>query len=73
VADNGSILATGATCQREAVGRTATGLLLDRGLPVRAMVRREDDRATADRYWAYARAWLRLEIAGGDAGSQSGS
>lgn len=23
--------------------------------------------ATADRYWAYARAWLRVEIAGGDA------
>src|SRR5206468_9816157 len=30
-----------------AVGRTVTGLLLERGLPVRAMVRREDDRATA--------------------------
>src|SRR5205807_1156293 len=30
-----------------AVGRTVTRLLLDRGLPVRAMVRREDDRAAA--------------------------
>jgi NAD(P)H dehydrogenase (quinone) len=30
-----------------AVGRILTGLLLDRGLPVRAMVRREDDRAAA--------------------------
>src|SRR5262249_37860238 len=29
------------------VGRTVTGLLLDRGLPVRALVRREDDRAAA--------------------------
>ena len=30
--------------------------------------------ATADRYWAYARAWLRVEIAGGDApGSAPGS
>src|SRR4249919_2648663 len=41
MADNGSILVTGA------VGRTVTGLLLDRGLQVRAMVRREDDRAAA--------------------------
>ncbi len=30
--------------------------------------------ATADRYWAYARAWLRVEIAGGDApGATPGS
>jgi NAD(P)H dehydrogenase (quinone) len=43
--DNGSILVTGAAGQLGAVGRTVTGLLLDRGLPVRAMVRREDDRA----------------------------
>jgi len=45
--DSGSILVTGAAGQLGAVGRTVTGLLLDRGLPVRAMVRREDDRAAA--------------------------
>src|SRR5262245_1443010 len=45
--DNGSILVTGAAGQLGAVGRTVTGLLLDRGLPVRAMVRRDDDRAAA--------------------------
>jgi nucleoside-diphosphate-sugar epimerase len=45
--NNGSILVTGAAGQLGAVGRTVTGLLLDRGLPVRAMVRREDDRAAA--------------------------
>ena len=45
MADNGSILVTGAAGQLGAVGRTVTRLLLDRGLPVRAMVRREDDRA----------------------------
>src|SRR4051794_1925136 len=45
--DKGSILVTGAAGQLGAVGRTITGLLLDRGLPVRAMVRREDDRAAA--------------------------
>src|SRR5262249_46819855 len=47
MADNGSILVTGAAGQVGAVGRTVTGLLLDRGLRVRAMVRREDDRAAA--------------------------
>jgi uncharacterized protein YbjT (DUF2867 family) len=47
MADSGSILVTGAAGQLGAVGRTVTGLLLDRGLPVRAMVRREDDRAAA--------------------------
>src|SRR5215510_14163287 len=47
MAENGSILVTGAAGQLGAVGRTVTGLLLDRGLPVRAMVRREDDRAAA--------------------------
>jgi NAD(P)H dehydrogenase (quinone) len=41
------ILVTGAAGRLGAVGRTVTGLLLDRGLPVRAMVRRDDDRATA--------------------------
>ena len=45
--DDGSILVTGAAGHLGAVGRTVTGLLLDRGLPVRAMVRREDDRAAA--------------------------
>jgi NAD(P)H dehydrogenase (quinone) len=45
--DNGPILVTGAAGQLGAVGRTVCGLLLDRGLPVRAMVRREDDRAAA--------------------------
>jgi uncharacterized protein YbjT (DUF2867 family) len=47
MADSGSILVTGAAGQLGAVGRTVTGLLLDRGLPVRAMVRREDERAAA--------------------------
>src|ERR1700716_4296103 len=45
--DNGPILITGAAGQLGAVGRTVCGLLLDRGLPVRAMVRREDERAAA--------------------------
>src|SRR5258707_11134089 len=45
--DNGPILVTGAAGQLGAVGRTVCGLLLNRGLPVGAMVRREDDRATA--------------------------
>ena len=48
MADNGLILVTGAVGKLVAVGRTVTGLLLDRGLPVRAMVRREDDRAASD-------------------------
>src|SRR5499425_2876865 len=47
MAEHGLILVTGAAGQVGAVGRTVTGLLLDRGLPVRAMVRREDDRAAA--------------------------
>ena len=47
MADSGSILVTGAAGQLGAVGRTVTGLLLDRGLPVRAMVRREDDRSAS--------------------------
>lgn len=41
------ILVTGAAGQLGAVGRTVAGLLLARGLPVRAMVRREDDRSEA--------------------------
>src|SRR5436190_8575422 len=44
---NGPILVTGAAGQLGAVGRTVVGLLLERGLPVRALVRREDDRAVA--------------------------
>src|SRR5262249_47160235 len=47
MADTGSILVTGAAGKFGAVGRTVTSLLLDRGLAVRAMVRREDDRAAA--------------------------
>jgi NAD(P)H dehydrogenase (quinone) len=47
IANSGSILVTGAAGKLGAVGRTVTDLLLDRGLPVRAMVRREDDRAAA--------------------------
>src|SRR5262245_6232998 len=47
MAGNGSILVTGAAGQLGAVGRTVTGLLLERGLLVRALVRREDDRAAA--------------------------
>ena len=47
MADKGSILVTGAAGQLGGVGRTVTGLLLDRGLPVRAMVHREDERAAA--------------------------
>jgi len=45
--NNGAILVTGAAGQLGAVGRTVTGLLLERGLAVRAMVRREDERAAA--------------------------
>jgi NAD(P)H dehydrogenase (quinone) len=45
--DIGPILVTGAAGQLGAVGRTVTSLLLDRGIPVRAMVRREDERAAA--------------------------
>src|SRR6188768_134072 len=47
MADNGPILVTGAAGQLGGVGRTVAGLLLERGLAVRAMVRREDDRAAA--------------------------
>src|SRR3954468_13235683 len=46
-ANSESILVTGAAGQFGAVGRTVTGLLLERGLSVRAMVRREDERAAA--------------------------
>jgi uncharacterized protein YbjT (DUF2867 family) len=45
--NSGPILVTGAAGQLGAVGRTVTGLLLDRGLSVRAMVRRDDDRAAS--------------------------
>ena len=43
--DDGPILVTGAAGQLGSVGRTVAGLLLDRGFRVRAMVRREDERA----------------------------
>jgi NAD(P)H dehydrogenase (quinone) len=46
VVDNEPILVTGAAGQVGAVGRTVTELLLERGFSVRAMVRREDDRAS---------------------------
>ena len=45
--DHGPLLVTGAAGQLGAVGRTVTGLLLHSGIPVRAMVRREDDRSAA--------------------------
>jgi NAD(P)H dehydrogenase (quinone) len=47
MADSQLILVTGAAGKLGAVGRTVTSMLLDRGLLVRAMVRREDDRAAA--------------------------
>src|SRR6476620_1914325 len=47
MASNGPILVTGAAGQLGGVGRAVVGLLLERGLPVRALVRREDDRADA--------------------------
>ena len=47
MADGVSILGTRAAPQLGAVGRTVTGLLRGHGLPVRAMVRREDDCAAA--------------------------
>jgi uncharacterized protein YbjT (DUF2867 family) len=47
MANDGPILVTGAAGQLGAVGRTVTGLLLERGIGVRAMVRRDDDRAAA--------------------------
>src|ERR1700730_16924577 len=45
--ENGSIPLTAAAGQLGSVGRTVTGLLLDQGFPVRAMVRREDERAAS--------------------------
>src|SRR5215475_8372705 len=45
MADDGSILVTGAAGRVGSVGRIITGLLLDQGFLVRAMVRREDERA----------------------------
>lgn len=47
MAINAPILVTRAASQLGAVWRTVTSLLLERCLPVRALVRREDDRATA--------------------------
>ncbi|HKW15001.1 MAG TPA: NAD(P)H-binding protein [Candidatus Krumholzibacteria bacterium] len=45
--DNGLILVTGAAGKTGSVGRILVGLLLDRGLPVRAMVRSDDERAAS--------------------------
>ncbi len=45
--DTRLVLVTGAAGQLGAVGRTVTGLLLEQGLAVRALVRREDERAAA--------------------------
>jgi len=45
--DTESILVTGAAGQLGGIGRIVTGLLLARGLRVRAMIRRDDDRAAA--------------------------
>jgi uncharacterized protein YbjT (DUF2867 family) len=42
-----SILVTGAAGRVGGVGRTVTELLLKQGKPVRAMVRKEDERAQA--------------------------
>ena len=47
MADKQRILVTGAAGQIGAVGRTVVGLLLERGFPVRALVRQDDDRAAA--------------------------
>jgi NAD(P)H dehydrogenase (quinone) len=44
---NRPIVVTGAAGRLGAVGRSVVGLLLERGLAVRAMVRRDDDRAAA--------------------------
>jgi len=45
--DDGLIQVTGAAGKTGSFGRTVTTLLLDRGFPVRAMVRREDERAAS--------------------------
>src|ERR1700687_3540647 len=45
--DNSPILVTGAAGAVGGIGRTLTELLLERGHKVRAMVRREDERAEA--------------------------
>src|SRR5258706_13146784 len=45
--NRGPIRVTGAAGRLGPVGRTVTGLVLDRRLPVRALVRREDERAAA--------------------------
>jgi NAD(P)H dehydrogenase (quinone) len=47
VAGSGLILVTGLPGQIGGVGRTVTSLLLERGLPVRAMVRSADNRSAA--------------------------
>ena len=47
MAESEPILVTGAAGQLGAVGRTVAGLLMDKGILVRAMVRGEDERAAA--------------------------
>ena len=47
--DNGPILITGAAGQLGAVGRTVNGLLLERGLSVRALVRPFPSPSVGDR------------------------
>jgi len=47
MAGSGLILVTGVPGQIGGVGQTVTRLLLERGLPVRAVVRRADDRSAA--------------------------
>ena len=59
MADDGSILVAGAAGQLGAVGRTVTGVILERGLPVRALVRREDD-------WVAALRAAGAEVVAGD-------
>jgi hypothetical protein len=49
MADLGPFLVTGAADQLRPVGRPATRLLIERGLAVRVLVGREDDRAAASR------------------------
>jgi nucleoside-diphosphate-sugar epimerase len=56
----GPILVTGAAGRVGAIGRTVTGLLLKQGRTVRAMVRREDERAWVRRSWsAICSIWIR--------------
>lgn len=73
MADDGSILVTGAAGQLGAVGRTVTGLLLERGVPVRAIVRREDDRAAALRVAGAAETYSNRPTSIGSSAAVGGS